>query len=77
MIRTFVLCFGFRILAIEILALKIVDVTLNTFESVIVIKSFTNYDYYKNIYLNYELYTKTNKICKDAKNLKIKYEKSI
>lgn len=61
LVRTFTLSFDFRILAIDILTLKVVVVIWNTFKSLISIKSFTNYcDYYKNIYLYYELCTKTN-----------------
>lgn len=59
-VRTFILFFGFKILAVEILTLKAVVVILNTFKSLSGLKSFTKSDYYKNMYLYPELCTKTN-----------------
>lgn len=60
LVRTFILVFGFKILAVKILTLKAVVVILNTFKSLSGLKSFTKSDYYKNIYLYPELCTKTN-----------------
>lgn len=45
--KTFVLGCGFRILAVEILTLKIVHVTLNIFKSLIGIINFKSWDLYK------------------------------